>query len=53
MQFRPIAVVAAFLMLTANAYAAPIPAPVEDMIRAAGPGQTDTQALFMIFRKGF
>jgi len=44
MQFRPIAIAAAFLILTANAYAAPIPGPVEDMIRAAGPDQIDTIA---------
>ena len=44
MQFRPIAVVAALLMLAANANAAPIPAPVEEMIRAAGPDRIDTIA---------
>ena len=44
MKLRPIAVIAAFLMLAANAYAAPIPEPVIDMIRAAGPDRIDTIA---------
>lgn len=44
MQFRLLPAMAAFLMLTANALAAPIPAPVEEMIRAAGPDQIDTIA---------